>query len=84
MWAAVEPGLQPEVVLPDLQPLAGVDYCLKAQESGKPEKGKKSVKCCSSFHAGVKMGQMTEKGSSSVFNNINNIKKLLVFYLKVV
>lgn len=42
MWAAVEPGLQPEVVLPDLQPLAGVDYCLKAQESGKPEKGKKN------------------------------------------
>lgn len=65
MWAAVEPGLQPEVVLPDLQPLAGVDYCLKAQESGKPEKGKKkTVISCSSFHAGVKMGQMSEKGSS--------------------
>ncbi len=40
MWAAVGPGLQPEVVLPDLWPLAGVDY-LKAQESGKPEAGKK-------------------------------------------
>lgn len=36
MWAAVEPGLQPEVVLPDLRPSAGVDY-LKAQGFGKPE-----------------------------------------------
>lgn len=36
MWAAVERGLQPEVVLPDLQPSAGVDY-LTAPESGKPE-----------------------------------------------
>lgn len=48
MWAAVEPGLQPEVVL-----LAGVDY-LKAQGSGKPERGKK-------FHPFMLgMGQKTE------------------------
>lgn len=36
MWAAAEPGLQHEVVLPDLLSAAGGDY-LKAQESGKPE-----------------------------------------------
>lgn len=36
MWAAAGPGLQPEVVLPDLQPRAGV----KAQESGKPAGGR--------------------------------------------
>lgn len=35
MWAAVEPGLQHEVVLPDPRPSAGVDY-LTAPESGKP------------------------------------------------
>lgn len=47
MWVVVEPDLQPEVVLLGLQPLAGVD-CLKAQESGKPEKGR-GVKSLSSF-----------------------------------
>lgn len=35
MGAAAEPGLQPEVGVPELQLLAGVD--LQARESGKPE-----------------------------------------------
>lgn len=35
MGAAAEPGLQPEVGVPELQLLAEVD--LQAQESGKPE-----------------------------------------------
>lgn len=35
MWAAEEPGLQPEVVLPDLQSVAAVYYS-GDQESGKP------------------------------------------------
>lgn len=37
VWAAVELGEQPEVVLPEPWQPAGVDY-LKAQESGKPER----------------------------------------------
>ena len=41
VWVVVEPDSQLEVVLLDLQPLAGVDL-LKAQESGKPEKERES------------------------------------------